>query len=102
MLDFIHILITNHPYWMMIVSFILAVFTDIIWTRWSHAIKSNRALAAANWSVLMYVFGIVYTLVVMEKAILQIVAYVVGAWVGTYFAVWHIKHGEKNGIHDND
>jgi len=89
LLDLIHAMVVEHPYWMMLVSFILAVLTDAVWTKWSNAIKIHHAVYAANWSSLIYLFGIVYTLVVMEKDLLQIIAYVVGAWVGTYLAVWH-------------
>jgi hypothetical protein len=101
MLDFIHSMTTDHPYWMMAISFTLAVLTDAIWTKWSHATTKHQAVYAANWSVLMYIFGIVYTLVVMEKAVLQILAYVVGAWVGTYLTILHIKNGETNVLHND-
>jgi len=91
MLDLIHTMVVEHPYWMMMISFVLAVFTDVVWAKWSHAIKIHNAICAANWSAFIYLFGIVYTLVVMEKDLLQIIAYVAGAWVGTYLAVLHIK-----------
>jgi len=80
---------------MAVISFILAVVTDAVWAKWSHAITNSRACAAANWSALMYLFGIIYTLVVLEKDILQILVYVFGAWVGTFLTVWHIKSRKK-------
>ena len=95
MLNMIHTMVEQYPYWMAVISFLLAVITDVVWTKWSQATNPHnpKPLAAANWSACMYTFGIIYTLVVMEKALLQITVYVIGAWLGTYLTMLHSKYG---------
>lgn len=92
-MEFISMMIREHPYIMAVISFVLAVVTDAIWAKWSRAVAKDYAAPAAHWSALMYLFGIIYTLIIMEKDMLQVFAYVGGAWVGTYFTVkLHVKN----------
>jgi hypothetical protein len=91
MLDYILTLITVYPFYAAIVAFILGFFTDLVWAKWAISTKTNRALAAANLSVFIYIFGLIYTLFIIEKNILLIGLYMFGGWVGTFMAVRHSK-----------
>jgi hypothetical protein len=95
MLDSILILITTYPIYAAIIAFMLGWLTDWVWAKWTLCIKNNNALGAANFSVLMYLFGIIYTLFIIDKSILPLILYITGGWIGTYFAVKYSKKKEK-------
>lgn len=68
-------------------AFLLGLATDWIWTKWMQNVSAKQAVWAANWSVLVYIVGLMYTMLIIQQAWIPIVAYLVGGWIGTYFAV---------------
>jgi hypothetical protein len=68
-------------------SFFLGLATDWIWTRWMQNVAANNPIVAANWSVLVYVVGLMYTMLIIGHAWVPIAFYLVGGWIGTYLAV---------------
>jgi len=92
LVDYILTLITVYPVCAAIVAFVLGWITDLVWAKWAISTKLNKAFAAANFSILMYLFGIIYTLLIIEKNIILIAIYIAGGWLGTYIAV---KYGNK-------
>ena len=95
MIDFITYYINNYPLSFALLSFLLGVLTDLVWVMWTKNANDLKPLAAANWSALIYLFGVIYTLVIIEKNVWQIGAYCLGAWVGTFWTVHRIKKRNK-------
>lgn len=74
-----------------ILAFILGVVTDFVWAKYMQSVTVHKAFSAANWSILIYVCGIYYTLLVVEHNIAAILAYLVGGWIGMYCSVKYFK-----------
>lgn len=91
MIEILMYYITTYPITFTIVSFILGAITDFVWVKWTKTANDLKPIVAANWSVAIYFFGVLYTLVIIEKNVWQIGAYCVGAWVGTYLTVLKMK-----------
>jgi hypothetical protein len=91
MLEIVRGLTLEHPYWMALAALILGIVTDTVWVKWTAASNALHPVVAANWSAMIYVFGVSYTLIIVESNLLQIGAYVVGGWLGTFLTVWHHK-----------
>lgn len=72
---------------MIIIGFIIGLLTDWIWTRCIKNVSAHNPFWAANWSVGIYMCGIVSTMLIVEKDIGGILAYLVGGYVGTYLGV---------------
>ncbi len=70
-----------------IAGFILGLITDWVWTRWMQNVADKQAIFAANWSVLVYIAGLCYTMLIIGGAWIPIVFYLIGGWIGTYYAV---------------
>lgn len=70
-----------------ILAFIMGFLTDIVWTRYSANVSKSNAVYAANWSVLIYLFGVYATYLLIDKEYIPMVAFAIGGWIGTYFAV---------------
>jgi hypothetical protein len=92
MVDYILTLATVYPAYAAIVAFVLGFLTDIVWARWAISTKLNKAFAAANFTIFIYLFGLIYTLFIIEKNLLLVGMYILGGWIGTYLAV---KKGHK-------
>lgn len=68
-------------------AFFLGLITDWIWTRWMQNVAVKNRVYAANWSVLVYVVGLMYTMLIIGNAWIPIAFYLAGGWIGTYLAV---------------
>ena len=77
-------------------AFLMGLITDWVWTKYFKTVAQHRALAAANWSLGIYLCSLFATTLLIDKQYDGIIAYMVGGWIGTFFAV---KHGEpKNDV----
>ncbi len=70
-----------------LLGFLAGVGTDFIWAKYVHAIAKHSAFAAANWSIAIHLCSLFATVLLIDKAYLAIFAYLVGGYIGTYFAV---------------
>jgi hypothetical protein len=50
-------------------------------------IAASKAFAAANWSIATYFCGVFATYLIIDKDYAAIIAYVIGGYFGTYYAV---------------
>lgn len=76
-----------------LLGFLAGVGTDFIWAKYVHAIAKHRAFAAANWSIAIHLCSLFATILLIDKAYLAIAAYLIGGYIGTFFAV---KFGSKS------
>jgi hypothetical protein len=60
---------------------------DAVWIKCIACVQTQRAVAAANLSVLLYICTVVSTLVIVDKNTIAVAAYALGGWIGTYFTV---------------
>lgn len=60
---------------------------DYLWVQCVDAVAVKQPLKAANLSILIYVCTFVPTVLIIEKNIMAVAAYVVGGWIGTYISV---------------
>jgi hypothetical protein len=74
-----------------IVSALTGILTDWVWTRCLVSVQKKNAFWAANWSVGIYLCGVLSTLMIAEKNIPAIIAYIVGGYIGTYLGVKYHK-----------
>lgn len=70
-----------------LLGFLSGIGTDFIWSKYVKAISAHKAFAAANWSIAIHLCSLVATILLIDKAYLAIAAYLVGGYIGTYFAV---------------
>ena len=62
------------------------------------ATNKLHRLTAANTSAAMYLFGVIGSYICVTEGLINIIPIIVGAWLGTFFAVtWEIKIKKKNG-----
>jgi len=76
-----------HPVFAFIIAFIIGYLTDFVWSMWAISTHKKRAVASANFSVLIYIFGMFYTLFIIEKSLIPILGYIMGGWIGTFLTV---------------
>ena len=74
-----------------LLAFICGVVLDVIWVLLVQTVQTKRAVVAATLSTLMVGLTLVSTILVVEQCIPALIAYGVGNFLGTYFAV---KRGE--------
>jgi len=91
MLKYLQILINDYIWFTYLFSFILGIITDIIWCKWSIAVSKQYSIAAANFAVLIYLIGIIYTLLIIELQTIPICLYMLGGWIGTFLTVKLLK-----------
>jgi hypothetical protein len=72
---------------MILLAFLCGLALDLVWTACVLDVQAKRPISAANTSVLIYVFTLVSTVLIVDKAVAACIAYAVGSWVGTYIAV---------------
>lgn len=75
--------------WLIVVifAFLCGFLMDIVWTLCVDAVTCRKPLTAANFSALLYLCTIVSTVLIVEKCITAVVAYIIGGWLGTYVVV---------------
>ena len=76
---------------LILLAFICGVVLDVIWVLLVQTVQTKRAVVAATLSTLMFGLTLVSTILVVEQCIPALIAYGVGNFLGTYFAV---KRGE--------
>lgn len=69
------------------VLFLIGVFGDFAWAKWSQHCTAKNPYFAANWSFLIYVFGLAYTMSIVESQWTLVICYLVGSYAGTVLAV---------------
>jgi hypothetical protein len=60
---------------------------DLVWTLGVEAVTKRQPCRAAHLSALMYLCTIVSTVLIVEKCVAAVVAYIIGGWIGTYLVV---------------
>jgi len=79
--------LSSYPILAIAIAFILGLLSDVVWAKWAVSIKKDQPCIAANFSVLIYIFGMMYTLFIIDKNLGLVVSYVLGGWLGTYLTV---------------
>jgi len=67
--------------------FLLGILTDIFWSYWHIAVSNHKRIVAANWSVCIFLSGLLYIKAISESDWISVGVYMIGAWVGTYISV---------------
>lgn len=81
----------NTEYWIkFFVVMGLMALVDLCWTKYTLAVTNKRALLSGAWSVGIMLCGAFVTVSYMQDRS-YLVAAVIGAFAGTYFAVKHSK-----------
>ena len=70
-----------------LLGFLAGIGTDFIWAKYVKCIANHHAFAAANWSIAIHLCSLVATVLLIDKAYMAIIAYLIGGYIGTYFAV---------------
>ena len=70
-----------------LLAFVCGVVLDVIWVLLVQTVQTKRAVVAATLSTLMVGLTLVSTILVVEQCIPALIAYGVGNFLGTYFAV---------------
>ena len=65
--------------------FLIACFTDVIWVLYIQRVAEKRKFAAANYSIITCICGIIWIEGLLSNIWLMIF-WLAGMWVGTYFA----------------
>lgn len=68
-------------------GFIAGLLTDMFWSFYVSKISEGKAFASANWSIAIHLCSLVATVLLIDKAYMAIIAYLIGGYIGTYFAV---------------
>jgi hypothetical protein len=73
-----------------ILVFIATLLVDVAWTRYIAEAAAKKALPAASWSAAIVAFG-AFNVVAYQTDRMLIIPAILGAFVGTYVAVWKEK-----------
>ena len=92
MVDILLIWLTLHPVLTFIVAFLVGFITDVVWAVWAHSVNDKKPIKAANFSVLIYIFGMCYTLLIIDKNLMPILGYMLGGWLGTFLTIKYHKN----------
>ncbi len=84
------------PWWIVTFAFCCGFLMDVMWTACVNAVTGKKPLTAANFSALLYLCTVVSTVLIVEKCIAAVVAYIVGGWLGTYLVVSYRGHRPSN------
>ena len=68
-------------------AFIAGFSCDFFYTKWTEMCVKKHAFAASNWSALVYISSLCWTVIIVEEQYYMIVAYILGSYAGTYIAV---------------
>jgi hypothetical protein len=78
-------------YSLVAVAFLCGFVFDILWALCVNSVRDRHAARAAHLALLIYMLGLVSTLLVVERCAAAIVAYGLGNWLGTYLTVRYCK-----------
>jgi len=67
--------------------FLAGVGTDYAWAKWTQASNQHKPYVAANWTLAIFIFGLIYTLTIVDRQWHLIASYLLGGWIGTVIAV---------------
>jgi len=70
-----------------IALFFVGIFGDFAWAKWSENCSKKKPYLAANWSFMIYVFSLAYTMSIVEGKWQLVIAYLIGSYIGTVLAV---------------
>lgn len=82
---------------MILIAFVVGLVTDWVWTFYFKSVARHAAFQAANWSVGIYLCNVFGTYLLVDKEYIAMAAYILGGFLGTYFAV---KYGENKNDRD--
>ena len=68
-------------------AFLAGAAMDFTWAMCVESVQQRRAALAANLAVVLYVCTLFSTVLIVEKHVPAVVAYGLGNWVGTFYAV---------------
>jgi len=77
----------------MILAFICGILTDLAWGYWTKAVNNNQPWKASSWNLLTHLMALVFTLLVIDKDILNIAVYLFGCFIGCF---WSTKKSHGN------
>jgi hypothetical protein len=87
MIESITELAQRYTYAFCCVYFVVGLVNDYIYARYMIAVADRKPFAAANWSLVFTLLWLVFALSIVEKSVPLISSYLVGGYLGTYFAV---------------
>ena len=68
-------------------AFLTGALLDYVWTRCVESVQQRRAALAAHLAVVLYLCTLFSTVLIVEQCVPAVIAYGLGNWVGTYYAV---------------
>lgn len=71
----------------------LGFITDYVWCKWMQSVQKQKPFYAANWSLTIGVFSLVYTLAIVANEVMPVLGYLMGCYCGTFVAT---KYGNEN------
>jgi len=71
--------------------FLAGIGGDYCWAKWTKASNNSQPYVAANWSFMIYVFSLAYTVSIVEAKWFAVGFYLVGSYIGTVLAVRQSK-----------
>jgi len=80
-----------YPFAGAIAALILGFATDWIWCRWMQNVQNNNALKSGAYSVYIGMVGMIYTTIIISNEWFLLIAYWVGCFMGSYYAVKYDK-----------
>lgn len=66
---------------------VLGFCMDWVYAKYTVYAADGNPFSAANFSFLIYVFGLMYTLMIIDKRFDMVAAYLVGGYAGTFLGV---------------
>jgi hypothetical protein len=82
----------GHPLIQGLIVFVAAVIQDIFWAKYTVNAARHNAFMAATWGGLIPIAGAIAVIAYVQSG-WYLIPYVLGSWVGTYYAVDH-EHGK--------
>ncbi len=70
-----------------VLAFLAGAILDFTWAMCVESVQQRRAALAAHLAAVLYVCTLFSTVLIVEKHIPAVIAYGLGNWVGTFYAV---------------
>lgn len=74
-------------FYLVVAAFMVGFLYDVFWSRCVAAVAKHKPISAANYSVCIYLCTLISTLLIVDKAWMPVVAFIVGSWLGTFITV---------------
>ena len=75
------------PWWIVTFAFCCGFLMDVVWNRLRQRRDLQEAPDGRQLQRLLYLCTVVSTVLIVEKCIAAVAAYIVGGWLGTYLVV---------------